>query len=128
MIIALKNSSDTIGNQTTTFRLAAQIIRNVNYFVFIELRLLNFYLEEALNILPSSSTKRTIKNESQIPVHIKYSCRHSCIFNNISFANIVYVSFLHGSVEKINFPQGQTVTFVIVGSDVANCDSSVSDR
>jgi hypothetical protein len=47
---------------------------------------------------------------------------------NIFFAYIVYDTFLHGFVEKINFPQGQTVTFVIVGSDVANCDSSVSDR
>lgn len=52
----------------------------------------------------------------------------AAVCNNIFFVCTVYVSFLHGIVEKINFPQGQTVTFVIVGSDVANCDSSVSDR
>ena len=57
----MKHSNETIGNQTATFRLVAQCTRNVNYFIFEQLRLLDFYFEEALNILPTSSTKRTIK-------------------------------------------------------------------
>lgn len=128
MITTLKHPNDSTGDQTATFPLATQCTRNVNYFIFEQLRLVDFYLDVVLNILPSSSTKRTIKNESQIPVHIKYVGTDSWSLNNIFFAYIAYVSFLHEFVEKINFPQGQTVTFVIVGSDVANCDSSVSDR
>jgi len=101
---------------------------NVNYFIYEELRLFYYYFEVALNTSHKSAQTEPLKMKAKFPYTSSVSMWDSCSLNNIFCAHTVYVSFLHGFVEKINFPQGQTVTFVIVGSDVANCDSSVSDR